>query len=81
MRTTVNIDDSLLAEARQRAARERRDIGSVINEALRENFARQKARASPSRKERIITFRGNGVRPGVHLDCMSELLDIMDGTR
>jgi Arc/MetJ family transcription regulator len=81
MRTTVNIDDAFLAEARQRAARERRDIGSIINEALRENFARRKAKAPLLRKERLITFRGNGVRPGVHLDCMSELLDIMDGTK
>lgn len=80
MRTTVNIDDALLAEARERAARERRDIGSVINEALRENFARQKAKPSPARKEPVVTFRGNGIRPGVNLNCMSELLDIMDGT-
>ena len=79
MRTTVNLDDALLAEARQRAARERRDIGAIINDALRENFARQKAKSPPARKEPVITFRGNGVRPGIHLDCMSELLDIMDG--
>ena len=80
MRTTLNIDDALLAEARQLAARERRDIGAVINDVLREHFARQKAKTPPARKEPIVTFRGNGVRPGVNLDCMSELLDILDGT-
>jgi Arc/MetJ family transcription regulator len=80
MRTTVNIDDALLAEVRQRAASERRNIGAVINDALRENLARRQARPTPSGRESLVTFRGNGVRPGVNLDCTSELLDIMDGT-
>ena len=81
MRTTVNIDDALLAEVRQRAASEGRNIGAVINDALREELARRRARPKPSEREPIVTFRGNGVRPGVNLDCMSELLDIMDGTQ
>lgn len=80
MRTTVNIDDALLAEAKERAIREGRSVGAVINDALREYMARRRAGSAPVRKEPVLTFRGNGVRPGVNLDCMSELLDIMDGT-
>jgi len=34
MRTTVTIDDDLLAEVKVRAAREHRSIGSVMEEAL-----------------------------------------------
>ena len=35
MRTTVSIDDALLAEAKQMAARQHRTIGSVLEDALR----------------------------------------------
>jgi hypothetical protein len=76
MRTTVNIDEALLAEVRQRAASEHRSIGAVINDALREDSARRRARPTPSEREPLVTFRGNGVWPSVNLDCMSELLDI-----
>lgn len=34
MRTTVTIDDDLLAEVKVRAAREHRTIGSVLEDAL-----------------------------------------------
>jgi plasmid stability protein len=39
VRTTVNIDEHLLAEAKVRAARSHRSIGDVIDEALRLRFA------------------------------------------
>ena len=79
MRTTVNINDALLAEAKERANREGRSIGAIINDALREDVARRAARNAPAQREPVITFRGNGVRPGGNLDSMSELLDTMDG--
>lgn len=39
MRTTLTIDDSLLAEAKLIAARTHRALGSVLEDALRELFA------------------------------------------
>ena len=39
MRTTVNIDDHLLAEAKVLAARSHRSLGEVIDDALRQRFA------------------------------------------
>jgi hypothetical protein len=78
MRTTVNINDSLLAQVKERASRQGRSIGDVIDDAIRETIAREGERVAATRKVEIITFRGNGVRPGVHLDNMSELLDVMD---
>jgi len=79
MRTTVNIDGALLEAIKLRAAHEGRKLGEVINDVLREDLVRHSARTAPARHEPLITFRGNGVKPGVNLDCMSELLDIMDG--
>ena len=41
MRTTVDLPDDLLAEAKVRAARERRTLSAVIGDALRASFARR----------------------------------------
>lgn len=79
MRTTVNIDAALLEAIKLRAAREGRKLGAVVNDMLREDMARRNVKAAPASPEPPITFRGSGVRAGVNLDCMSELLDIMDG--
>ena len=35
MRTTVNIDDALLSQARQLAVRTSRSLGDVVDDALR----------------------------------------------
>lgn len=40
MRTTVNIDDHLLAEAKVLAARQHRSLGDVIDDSLRLSLAR-----------------------------------------
>lgn len=41
MRTTLTIDDQLLADAKVVAARTHRTLGSVVEDALREMLARQ----------------------------------------
>jgi hypothetical protein len=41
MRTTVTIDDELLAQVKTVAARQHRTLGSVLEDALREMLARQ----------------------------------------
>ena len=40
MRTTVNIDEHLLAEAKVLAARQRRSLGEIIDDSLRTTLAR-----------------------------------------
>jgi hypothetical protein len=76
MRTTIRLDDDLLAEAKQLAARTRRSLNAVIEDALREMLAR---REQPARTVvRLTTFRGNGLRPGVDLDDSAALYDLMD---
>lgn len=66
MRTTVNIDEHLLAEAKIRAARSHRSIGDVIDEALRLRFA------AADRPAKIVSLPTYGV-PGERL-----LVDIDD---
>ena len=77
MRTTVRLDDHLLKEAKQLAARTGRTLAAVIEDALREALARTKSssRRSPVK---VPTFRGNGLLPGVDLDDSAGLLELMD---
>jgi hypothetical protein len=77
VRTTIDVPDDLLAEAKARAAREGRTLSAVVGDALRGAFARaDESRRAPVR---LTTFRGEGVRPGVDLDDGAALLDLLDG--
>ena len=78
MRTTVRLDERLLAEAKRRAAETGRTLTAVIEDALRESLARR----SKVKKRKVVhlkTVKGDGVRPGVDLDDSAALLDIMEG--
>lgn len=78
MRTTIRIDDELLARAKARAAQNRTSLNTVIEEALRAALNRQPARAKPA--GRLPAMKGRGLRPGVNLNSNADLLDLMDGS-
>jgi len=78
MRTTINIQDSLLDAVRREAAERHCSIGKAINDALRQVFAAQ-AKEGVRQKSRLPVFKGNGVQPGVDLDSSVSLLDQMEG--
>jgi hypothetical protein len=77
MRTTIRLDDSLLSEAKQRAARGGITLTAVIEQALRESFSRQKER-SERRPVNLPVWGRGGVLPGVDLDDSASLLDLME---
>lgn len=77
MRTTLNLDDDLLAEAKQRAARGQVTLTVVIEDALRESFGRRPAAAE--RPPVKLSTAGRGwLRPGVDLDDSAALLAHME---
>jgi hypothetical protein len=76
MRTTINIDDDLLAEAKQVAAKTGRSLTAVVEDALRESLRRRQGTAR--RAVELPTFGEGGVQPGVDLDDSAALLDLMD---
>jgi hypothetical protein len=78
MRTTVRLDEQLLAAAKKHAAESGTTLTAVLETALRESLARRSAPAK-TRRLRLKTFRGGGVRAGVDLDDSASLLDLMDG--
>jgi hypothetical protein len=77
MRTTIKIDDRLLAEAKTRAADSGRTLNAVVEDALREAFARRVAAGRPGRPK-LPVLRGSRLMPGVDLDDGAALLDLME---
>ena len=78
MRTTVRINDELLAKAKIKAVETGRTLTEVIEDALRREI--DSAYAGPARKPMPIPTAGSGgVQPGVDLDDTSSLLDRMEG--
>ncbi|PRX49263.1 VapB protein of antitoxin of type II toxin-antitoxin system [Prauserella shujinwangii] len=77
MRTTVNIDDNLLKEARRLAVSTGRPLGEVVNDALRVLLARVEHNRGHGTDFRLPTGGQGGLRPGVDLenkDLMAEVL-------
>ena len=77
MRTTVRLPPGLMAQVKKLARESGRTMTQVIEDALRVAVAR--SRPSSARSVTIVTFRGDGLQPGVDLDDTSALLDRMDG--
>ena len=80
MRTTVTINDDLLATAKSVARRRGYSLGRLVEDALRREVAQQSDPPPPE----VPTFRGGtGPQPGVNLRsnrALAELLDSADGT-
>jgi hypothetical protein len=77
MRTTIRLDEQLLAQARQLALETGTTLTAVIEDALRERLARRRAGSRPE-PGRLTTVGGEGLQPGVDLDDSAALQDAMD---
>jgi hypothetical protein len=79
MRTTVNIDERLLAEAKLIAARQHRSIGSVLEDALRALIDKESA---PSARQDFVlhtfTPARTGLLPGVDLEDKELMADLLE---
>ncbi len=80
MRTTVRLDDELLAEAKRYATRTGRTLTSLIDQGLREVLARSERRA-PAKRVELLTSGKGGLQPGVRSDRLTDQLDRMDSER
>ena len=79
MRTTVDLDDDLLAAARRRAAERGMTLTAVIEEALAAVLATRPAKDARFRL-RWKPHRGR-LRPGIDLADRDALFDAMEGRR
>jgi hypothetical protein len=78
MGTTVQLDDTLLREAKSLAARRGMSLTALFEEALREKLSCG-AEVRGDRPERLPTFRGRGPQPGVDLHRSADLEERMRG--
>jgi hypothetical protein len=76
VRTTVNISDSLLAEARLLAAKTRRSLGSIVDDGLRLLLKRE-GREAPPGEWTFPTDGGSGLQPGVNLEDKEALAELL----
>lgn len=79
MRTTLNLDDSLMRSLKRRAAETGRTLTSLVEEAIRSMLERE-ARPASDYRLRWVVVEG-GARPGIDVDDRDSLMDIMDGRR
>jgi len=79
MKTTIDIADSLLAEAKALAAREGTTVRSLVEEGLRLAIARHHA-GEPYRLP-DASFGEGGLRADVSLESWDEIRDFIYGGR
>ncbi|MCK6681550.1 MAG: hypothetical protein L6R30_03915 [Thermoanaerobaculia bacterium] len=77
MRTTLELDDALYAEAKKAALEAGRPVTGLIEDALREALARRRSRGLVPLL-RLPVLKGRRLRPGVDLDDSAALLDLLD---
>lgn len=77
MRTTLQLDDELVVQAKICAARSGRTLSQVIEDALRQALA---SRSESTRGRVPVPTSPGRPRAGVNLDDNAGLLDLMDGS-
>lgn len=78
MRTTVRLDEALLAQAKREAARRGTTLTALIEQGLRLALLRAKRPPAGARVTLPVSRRRGGVLPGVDLDDSAALLDRME---
>jgi len=74
---TIELDERLFSEVEAVAARTGQTVTAVIENAVRDSFARRGKTPERGRVQ-FTTDTGRGVRPGVNLDSNAQLLDFME---
>ena len=77
MRTTINVDDQLLMQAKAQATTLGVTLAQLIEDALRASLMRCE-NVEHRKRVRLITMQGTGTRPGIDLDNSHSLLEIME---
>jgi hypothetical protein len=76
-RTTVTLEDDVVAKLRDESRRTGRSFKVVVNDAIRAGLGNRAARLATGSFQ--VRAQDLGVRPGVDLDDIEGLLDIVEG--
>ena len=77
MRTTLRLNDVILKDAKKLALKRNISLTKLVEEALQEKLYRR-AGSSHGRRVYLVTFKGNGLQPGIDLDDSAALLEVME---
>ena len=75
MKTTIELGDSLLAEARRVAAEQGTTLPALVDAGLREVLAQRRQGAKPFRLQRV-TMDGEGLQPRLRDASWQQLRDL-----
>ena len=77
IRTTVTLDDDVLARVKQQSSSRGKSFRETLNELLR--TALVTAESQPKRRELVIEPHFGGYRPELNYDCTEALLEQIEG--
>lgn len=77
MRTTISLEEGLLEDAKRRASESGTTLSGLITRALRAALSTP-AGAARKRPFRLVTHGTGGLRPGVSLERVYEILEAED---
>ncbi len=78
MRTTINLDDDLLRQAKVEAAKSGRTLTNLMEDALRASLAQQTQKLAHRKVTLPVSTMRGGVQPGVDLYDSAALVEFMD---
>ena len=78
MRTTLTLDEDIAAKLKAEARRSGRSFKETVNEALRRALLVPQ-RVPPNAPFRVVTRDLGGLRPGISLDNIAEVLEQVEG--
>ena len=76
MKTTIEIRDDLLREAKEAARAGKTSLRALVEEGLRETLKRR-ARGRKPFRFKVVSFKGDGVQPGIDLSNWEQIRSIM----
>ncbi len=74
MKTTLDLSDAVLDQAKAHAARHGLTLRTVVEDALRRYLAQQ-ASGAPRKTLKIVPFDGGGFAPGYESKSWNEILE------
>lgn len=74
MRTTVNLPDALLEQAKRQADRENLTLGQFVERSVRATLLRREPEVERA-PFRLVTFGKGGLRPGFSFGRLKEILE------
>jgi hypothetical protein len=78
MKTTLNLNDDLVARAKALATRERSSLTQLIEEGLALRMNRKPMRTPARSKDLPVSKRRGGLRPGIDGTSNRSMLDAVD---